>query len=449
MVAFCANHAAQFAADAAVLHGMPAATVHQLLGAERDAAALARRAVKHVEAGVLRQAMDTLRDSVVGIRGPQILAPMQAAQLEPTFPASDELQAQIMNFVPAALHVVNLDILRTALAGMRPNAASGPNGIRTDHILPCLDVPGVLEALAGVVQNLLSGKMDAQAAEHFATSNLIALYKRAEPDAKPRPIACGDWLTRLTGRYVTCVLRSLVVDRLEPLQLGSSRNGSEAAFHAVSTVLRLDDTKMALLVDQAQAFQHVSRSVLFTQLMADSELAWTVPFLRYLYATGSSLMLDLGPNALFAILRSVEGVRQGGPESSLLYNLMTLVALKALAAAPADPAVPDGPRLVNLVVGIVDDVTIVCDPHNGVRVLAMLQAEYAKLGGEMNLDKTKALFLTGRLPHNFCLPVDEGGAGLAAANCIDLDTPAVLRGARLLGAPLGSEEFVAAWLDGD
>ena len=128
---------------------------------------------------------------------------------------------------------------------------------------------------------------------------------------------------------------------------------------------------------------------------------------------------------------------------------MTLVALKALAAAPADPAVPDGPRLVNLVVGIVDDVTIVCDPHNGVRVLAMLQAEYAKLGGEMNLDKTKALFLTGRLPHNFCLPVDEGGAGLAAANCIDLDTPAVLRGARLLGAPLGSEEFVAAWLDGD
>ena len=47
-------------------------------------------------------------------------------------------------------------------------------------------------------------------------------------------------------------------------------------------------------------------------------------------------MLDLGPNALFAILRSLEGLRQGGAESSLLYNLLTLIVLKVLAAAPAD-----------------------------------------------------------------------------------------------------------------
>ena len=74
---------------------------------------------------------------------------------------------------------------------------------------------------------------------------------------------------------------------MEPLQLGSSRNGSEAAFHAVSTFLRLDaDTKMALLIDQAQAFQHVSRTAMFTQLMADPELEWIVPFLRLLYASG-------------------------------------------------------------------------------------------------------------------------------------------------------------------
>ena len=446
---FCANHEKQHIADLAALRGRQRVTLRQLVGAEQDLAALTRRAVKQGDVGSLRKLMDTLRNSVVGGKGAEVLPHMQAAQVQPAFPATEAQQTAIKNFAPAALHVVDPAILRTALEGMRPDAAGGPNGIRVAHVLPSLDIPGVLEALVGLVQALLSGTLDQAATDHFTASNLVALYKRAEPDAAPRPIACGDWLTRLTGRYITCVLKKMVLGRLEPLQLGSSRNGSEAAFHAVSTFLKLDDTKMALLVDQAQAFQHVSRTAMFTTLMADPELEWIVPFLRLLYASGSDLMLDLGPNAFFAILRSLEGLRQGGAESSLLYNLLTLIVLKVLAAAPADPAVPDGPKLVNLAVGIVDDVTVVCDPKNGVKVLAMLQREYAKLGGQMNMDKTKALFPAGYLPENFRLPVAAGGSGLAAKNCLDLSTPAALRGVRLLGAPLGSAEFVEAWLVGD
>ena len=45
--------------------------------------------------------------------------------------------------------------------------------------------------------------------------------------------------------------------------------------------------------------------------------------------------------------------------------------------------------------------------------------------------------------------MDAGGSGLDAKNCLDLSTPAELRGVRLLGAPLGSEEFVQAWLTGE
>ena len=449
LTAFCANHEKQRKADLAALRGRPRVTLRQLVGAEQDLAALTRRAVKQGDAGSLRKLMDTLRNSVVGGKGAEVLPHMEAAQVQPAFPATEEQEAAIKNFAPAALHVVDPAILRTALEGMRPDAAGGPNGIRIAHILPSMDCPGVMDALVGLVQSLLSGTLDQAAADHFTASNLVALYKRSEPDAKPRPIACGDWLTRLAGRYITCVLKKMVLGRLEPLQLGSSRNGSEAAFHAVSTFLKLDDTKMALLIDQAQAFQHVSRTAMFTQLMADPELEWIVPFLRLLYASGSDLMLDLGPNALFAILRSLEGLRQGGAESSLLYNLLTLIVLKVLAAAPADPAVPDGPKLVNLAVGIVDDVTVVCDPNNGVRVLAVLKEEYAKLGCVTNLTKTKALFPAGYLPASFFLPVNQGGSGLDAKNCLDLRTPAAERGVRLLGAPLGSAEFVEAWLVGD
>ena len=336
LTAFCANHEWQRRADhaeavAKEARGQPRLTLRQLVGAQQDIAALKLRAVKQGDAGSLGKLMDTLRNSSVGGKGAEVLPHMQAAQVQPAFPATEEQQAAIMNFAPAALHVVDPVILRAALEGMRPDAAGGPNGIRIAHILPSVDCPGVMDALVKLVQSMLSGTLDQAAADHFTASNLVALYKRSEPDAKPRPIACGDWLPRLTGRYITCVLKKMVLGRLEPLQLGSSRNGSEAAFHAVSTFLRLDDTKMALLIDQAQAFQHVSRTAMFRQLMADPELEWIVPFLRMLYASGSDLMLDLGPNAFFAILRSLEGLRQGGAESSLLYNLLTLVVLKALA----------------------------------------------------------------------------------------------------------------------
>ena len=45
---------------------------------------------------------------------------------------------------------------------------------------------------AALLVRVLSGTLDQAAAAHFTASNLVALYKRSEPDAKPRPIACGD-----------------------------------------------------------------------------------------------------------------------------------------------------------------------------------------------------------------------------------------------------------------
>ena len=48
-------------------------------------------------------------------------------------------------------------------------------------------------------------------------------------------------------------------------------------------------------------------------------------------AVGSDLMLDLGPNALFAILRSLEGLRQGGAESSLQTQHTTKYAAVLLS----------------------------------------------------------------------------------------------------------------------
>ena len=136
LTAFCANHEKQRKADLAALRGRPRVTLRQLVGAEQDLAALTRRAVKQGDAGSLRKLMDTLRNSVVGGKGAEVLPHMEAAQVQPAFPATEEQEAAIKNFAPAALHVVDPAILRTALEGMRPDAAGGPNGKNPDRNPP-------------------------------------------------------------------------------------------------------------------------------------------------------------------------------------------------------------------------------------------------------------------------------------------------------------------------
>ena len=62
---------------------------------------------------------------------------------------------------------------------------------------------------------------------------------------------------------------------------------------------------MALLIDQAQAFQHVSRrTAMFTQLMADPELEWIVPFLRLLYASGSRSHNEVRRSSIVLLVRA-------------------------------------------------------------------------------------------------------------------------------------------------
>ena len=78
LTAFCSNHEKQRQADraaaaAAAARGQARLTLRQLVGAQQDLAALKRRAVKQGDAGSLSKLMDTLRNSVVGGKGAEVL----------------------------------------------------------------------------------------------------------------------------------------------------------------------------------------------------------------------------------------------------------------------------------------------------------------------------------------------------------------------------------------
>ena len=329
---------------------------------------------------------------------------------------------------------------------MRLTAAGGPNGVTAGHLTPViLEDVGCLARLEAVVQSFMDGKVDTETFSFFTTSNLFALGQRQRPD-ELRPIACGDWLLRVASRYMALVLKKPVLERLEPLQLGSSPNGTEAAYRAVRTYMELHPGKALILADLSKAFQHLSRAKILTHFLSDPLLSPFLPFVRYLYLNDSDLLLDCGHEMGVATLQSEEGTQQGGPASSMIFNEVTHGALEEIVAA----ADANGVKLVDFLVAIVDDCSLFCDVDKVPEVLKVLAREYEVVGCDLNLEKTKVILANGVRPSSWTRSVADGGVdlGLKEYNIIDICTRPDLRGARLLGGPIGHPEFEQAWLAG-
>ena len=436
--AFCANHAAQVAADkrkAALRARAPAAAAPDTT---------VERALRQVRCGELSIGMTTLRNEMAALRGAPALTASQALQFSPSFEISQSDRDVISAYIPSVRHVVDRKVLFEAVKGMRVTAAGGPNGITAGHLTePVLEDEGCVNGLVTVVQSVLDGKIDPENISLLATSNLFALCERLRPDEQ-RPIACGDWLMRVVSRYVSLVLKEPLLQQLEPHQLGSSPCGTEVAYHAVRTFLETHPGKCLILADLSKAFQHLSRAKIFSHFMADPLLSPFVPFLRCLYLNDSDLLLDCGHELGIATLRSREGTQQGGPASSQIFNKVTLDPLLEIVAAVDE----SGQKLVDFLVAIVDDCSLFCDKESVPAVLTTLEREYAKVGCPFSRLKTKVLCLSDALPPIWSAPVENGGLGLKEGNIIDVCTPPDLRGARLLGGPIGHPDYEQAFLAG-
>lgn len=435
---FCANHAAQVVADSA-------AAVRSRAPPPTGGASMPEvyAAIRQVRCGELSTGMTTLRNETVAVRGARALSASTAMQFSPSFELSQAERDAIIAFTPER-HVVDRALLYEAAKGVRLTAAGGPNGVTAGHMTEVVcEEEGTFNGLVSVVQSLMDGKFAPENINLLTTSNLFALGQRRDPD-QLRPIACGDWLVRVASRYMALVLKKPVLQRLEPLQLGSSPCGTEAAYRGVRTFLEQNPGKALILADLSKAFQHLSRAKILDHFMGDPLLSPFVPFLRYLYLNDSDLLLDCGHELGVATLQSTEGTQQGNAASSLIFNEVTHNPLVQIVAT-CDAT---GAKLVDFLVAIVDDCSLFCDVENVPEALETLEREYAKVGCIVNRAKTKVLFLDGELPSTWTASLEDGGLGLAEGNIIDTRTPTDRRGARLLGAPIGHPDFERAWLAG-
>ena len=193
-----------------------------------------------------------------------------------------------------------------------------------------------------------------------------------------RPLGIGEAWYRLFGRHVlTCISRSDVQDRLQPLQMGGgAKSGTEIVARVCQLSLDCDqgganDAICIGSLDIKNAFNSLRRKHILNGILANCPPL--EPIFRLLYDSPTDVRLSDGSLAC----RSSSGVRQGDPLSNLLFSLGFLAPLQDIQTAlAAVQGVPPQDALGH-VIAYADDVNFSC-PTNcvnafGTEIVSILE----------------------------------------------------------------------------
>ena len=322
------------------------------------------------------------------------------------------------------------ELVQEQLSSAPRRSSGGPSKLSFDHLRdPVASSPPLLASLTTAVQRLLDGAVPPRVASMLADSRLIALVK---PNGKARPIAIGDTVRRLAGRVLLASVANRVTGVLAPHQLGvGARGATEAILHVVNAFLRQHPNFMLLIFDYRNAFNCASRAAALEAVMADDDLCAAVPYLKLFYSEEAQLWLratDDDGQPLSVLSR--EGAQQGDVLGPLLFALATLALVRRICRRAA--------RAEGLGVYYADDGIALVPDDAGARMVRLVVKRSAELGLSVNIEKTVALKLQGEVPRR---------VRRLGLHCIDATTPPEERGAELLGGPVGTPEFAAAFLN--
>ena len=266
----------------------------------------------------------------------------------------------------AAMH----DLVRSFPAG----SAAGPSGLRPQHLLDVLCAAStrskdcLLTSLVAFCQLCTGGQCSSEAVPWLCAATLWPLRKA---DGSVRPIAVGETLRRLTGKFLLQRPEAKsAVERLEPRQT-AFRKGSPCSCigMGIQEAINLlpSEPWVLLQVDLANAYNTLSRFSVLSEVKSKCR-----SFLTWIQQTLQPAPLICGDQQIL----SARGVQQGDPLGPFLFSL---------GIAGVVESTPPAKWLGRW---YLDDGSFLCTLQEADVILRHLQASFGALGMTINLSKT-------------------------------------------------------------
>ena len=328
-----------------------------------------------------------------------------------------ELPEAVRAFEPESPVTVDRKIFLKCLKSAPRGASPGPGGCTYEHLKTLLDDTDTMELLFEAITSLARANVPVEIAEVLMGARLTALTK---PDGGVRGIATGSSLRRLVARILARQFMGAFEKECAPFQCAlSTRAGTDCVGHLLRASTDRDPTSTVLSVDGIGAYDHVLRSAMLGETVADasssSHLTFCAPLLW------SSFQLHVGGwRGATAHCHASRRRRARRSAHALLFSIGIQDALEEVATSLA----PE-----EHLCAFLDDIYLLCPPERVVPLYKLLSETLARVAGiRLHQGKTKVWNKAGRAPED----VQELGTEAWQT-----------QGLKVLGTPIGTPEFVS------
>jgi hypothetical protein len=213
-------------------------------------------------------------------------------------------------------------------------SAPGLSGWTESLLLPLAEDPRLLLSLTSFLEDVASGRVDANSRVRLLSCRLIPARKK---DDGVRPIAVSEVFLRAASALSLRLLPDGALSHLlAPLQLGiGSSGGAEAIIHRVQALLELQPNHVLLSLDFVNGFNSMFRHVMLERLFALPELSPLWRLANLCYGVPSPLHL-FDREELVHTFTSQRGSRQGCVLGTLLFCLGLQPVLERAADGLSD-----------------------------------------------------------------------------------------------------------------
>ena len=252
-----------------------------------------------------------------------------------------------------------------------------------------------------------------------------------KPNGRVRGIVIGDMVRRLVSRSLAQMYSQHIHASCSPHQFAlSTRAGTEAVIHALTAATQANPTHTVLSVDGIGAYDTISRESMLRGLMTVPTANRSLPFVRTFYCQPSQYVWhdDQGRHHLIS---QAEGGEQGDPLMPALFSLGQSTALQAIHSQL---------HPTETLLAYLDDIYAVVAPDR-VRTVYDVMANELRTHTriQLNSGKTRVWNAAGATPPGLEALGPEVWVG-------NTTLPREQQGITILGAPLGTAEYVAQQL---